>query len=64
VPIRLCKTQLTFTLQAGQGHLLPLFDEKVSSVLAGIANLVKLLSHKFSFVVADALRKGTLYIDR
>jgi hypothetical protein len=33
------KTQLTFSLQTRQGHLLPLFDKKIAAILARITNL-------------------------
>jgi len=51
------------SLEAGQGHQLPLLDEKVASVLAGETNFLELLTHEFSLDVANALRKSTLDVD-
>lgn len=44
-----------FSLQTRKRHEFPLFEEKVSSVLAGSTDLLELLFHELAFVVADAL---------
>lgn len=43
------------SLEAGQWHQLPLFDEEVASILACEANFLELFSHELSFQVTDAL---------
>lgn len=55
---------LTFSLQTRQWHEFPLFDEEVSAVLAGGANLLQLLTHELPLHVTDTLGECALDVDR
>ena len=46
---------LTFSLKTRKRHQLPLLDEKITSVLTGGANLLKLFTHKLPLTVAYTL---------
>ena len=47
-PVVHCLIAGAFSLEARQGHQFPLLNEKVASVLAGQANLLKLVSHELA----------------
>lgn len=47
-PVVHCLIAGAFSLETRQGHQFPLLNEKVASVLAGQANLLKLVSHELA----------------
>ena len=52
-----------FSLEAGEGHELPLFDEEVAPVLAREANFLELVAHELALRITNALGEGTLDVD-
>ena len=52
-----------FSLQTRKRHELPLFNEKVTSIFACLADVLQLITHEFSLRVADAFGKGALDVD-
>ena len=45
----------TLPLEAWQWHKFPLLDEEIATILARLTNLLKLITHEFSFNVTDTL---------
>ena len=52
-----------FALQAGQGHQLPLLDEEVATIFTCLTDFLELVSHEFSFNIANAFRESSLNVD-
>ena len=50
-----CLEAGALALQAWEGHQLPLLDEEVATILARLANLLKLFAHKLALRVTDTL---------
>jgi len=52
-----------FSLETGQWHQFPLFDEEVATHFAGFANAFELVAHEFALMVTDTLGESPFDVD-